>query len=170
MRIFLLQISFFILFLVLTLFHGRELYGGETMPFHLKVVEPAGKETTLESLRGRKVVLAVYTSSMPDCRRHIERFVRLSESFMHEDALFSVVDITPLGYEEFLNTLPDNMGNVFFRKDLEGNLGRILDVIIIPTTFFISAEGQVFGRYQSIHLWDSKEFKERVKKFIEPGG
>ncbi|NIS78377.1 MAG: redoxin domain-containing protein [Deltaproteobacteria bacterium] len=169
LRIFLFQKSFVILLSVLILFHGGKLYSGEAMPFHLKVVDSAGKETTLENLRGRKVVLVVYTSSMSDCKRHLERFVTLSEDFMGEDVLFSIVDITPLGYEEFLSNLPDNKGNAIFRKDLDGNIARILDVIFLPTTFFISEEGEVLERHESLHLWDSTEFKVSVKKFIEAG-
>lgn len=152
--------------LALTLQIGVNLYAGMPFPTHMKVLDTEGKEVTLENLRGKKAIVAVYTSSMPDCRERMERFIRLSERFVGKEVRFSAIDITPRGTEDFLKNLPADLKNVIFRKGVGGNLGPELGVKLIPTTFFLSPEGTIAGKFESIHHWDSEGFTEKVKMFI----
>jgi peroxiredoxin len=156
-----------VLLSMMVLSFGGNLFADMLFPYSATVLDKAGNEMSLEELGGRKLVLAVYTSSMPDCLKRVKEFVSLSEGFEGSGALFAGIDITPLSFDAFVRNVPEFTGDVLFRKDRRGKLARELGVHIIPTTFFISPEGQIMERIESIHAWDSKEFGMRVKKFLK---
>lgn len=143
------------------------LFADLPFPYGSPVLDKAGNKMSLEGFQGKRVVLAVYTSSMPDCLKRINAFVSLSKGFEGSGALFAGIDVTPSNFDAFVLNVPEFPGDVHFRKDEEGKIARSLEVQIIPTTFFISQDGQIVEKIESVHEWDSKEFREKVRKFLK---
>ncbi len=143
------------------------LFADVPFPYGSTVLDEGGNEMSLKGLEGKKVVLAVYTSSMPDCLKRVKEFVSLSKGFEGSGPLFAGIDIAPSGFDTFVRNVPEFPGYVRFRKDEEGKIARAPEVQILPTTFFISPEGQIVEKIESVHSWDSEEFRGRVKSFLK---
>ncbi len=135
-------------------------------PYDAGVIDRRDAPTTLALLRGRPAVFAAYAASMPDCRKQIERFVALSEAFRGADVRFVAVDISPLEAEKFPQAVPDDPGNVLFLKDRNNEVSRALKLEITPTTFLVSADGKIRDRIESLHTWDSPDFRRRVDSLV----
>ncbi len=136
-------------------------------PFDAPMVDKEDKSTSLESLRGRPLVVVAYAASMPDCRRRIEKFVELSEAFGNREVTFVAIDISPIEAKQFPDVVSVRAGNALFVKDVEGAAGRALKVDLIPTTFFVSRKGEILEKVEAVHSWDGGDFRNRVEKFLE---
>lgn len=135
-------------------------------PYDARVSDLEGRVTNLETLRGRPFVAVTYVASMPDCRKRIERFVALSDFFKEGDIRFVAVDIRPMDTEKFPGAFPEYKGSAQFYKDRIGTVAGKLKVDLVPSTFFVSPGGKIIERIESLHAWDSQDFRNRVNKFI----
>jgi peroxiredoxin len=134
-------------------------------PYDAPVVDKEDRSTSLETLRNHPIVVVAYVASMPDCRKGIERFVTLSDSFKKMDVKFLSVDVSPMEAKKFPAAIPANTGNVLFMKDIKGRIRSALKVGLIPTTFFVSRDGEIIGKVEASHSWDTDDFRSRVKSF-----
>lgn len=153
--------SFFLVLSLEACARGGKVY----FPYDAQVFGLDGKVANLETLRGRPFVAVTYVASMPDCRKRIERFVALSDFFKEGEIRFVAVDISPMEAEMFPGAFPEYKGSAQFYKDRIGTVARMLKVDLVPSTFFFSPGGKIIERIESLHAWDSQDFRNRVNKF-----
>lgn len=136
---------------------------GGAFPYDAGVTDLRDAPASLAPLRGRPIVVATFVASMPDCRKRIERFVALSESFRSSAVRFVAVDIGMREMGDLPEFLPEDRGTVLFLVDRDNEVKRALKIDITPTTFLVSADGKIRDRIESDYTWDSPDFRSRVE-------
>ena len=137
-----------------------------TFPYDAGVVDRQDSPATLVPLRGHPVVFVAYAASMPDCRKRIGHLVALSDAYPSAGIRFVAFDVNRAAADKFAEAVPEYRGNVLFLKERSDEVSRALKIGITPTTFLVSADGRIRDRIESVHDWDSPDFRQRVDALV----
>lgn len=140
----------------------NDLSEGESFPFALAATDVDGNEQSLESLKGKVVIVDVWGTWCPPCRAEIPSFIKLQEKFgedgfqmiglnyerakTDEENLKLVTDYI----EENGINYPCIMGDNETRKQIPNFQG-------FPTTLFIDKAGNVRMKAVGLHEYDYLE-------------
>lgn len=141
--------------------HDPELVG-RPMP-ELQLIRADGSSWSLADLRGQVVVLNLWATWCPPCRREMPALQRLADALPAERfAVVGVsVDVDRFLVEEFLRRLEVTFDVVI---DPSGEAtDPILAVRAFPETFLIDADGTLRQRVLGDQEWDSKEWQARIR-------
>lgn len=111
----------------------------------IKVTDANGKEVSLSSFRGQKVVLNIWASWCGPCQAEMPDFLALDQK---KDKNFTIIMLnltsgmeTMDNAKKFLAKEKLNFQNLLF--DTKGEAAAKLEVVSIPTTLFIDELGEV---------------------------
>lgn len=101
-----------------------------------------GEATSLEAWRGKAVILNFWASWCYPCRTEMPALAEVHEA--HEDVV--VVGVNLEENEETARDFVEELALPFpILLDETGQLAKSMNVIGLPTTFFINAEGEIVG-------------------------
>ena len=117
---------------------------------------PDGRAVSTQSFRGKVVVLNVWASWCPPCRREMPGLEQLSR--MLDPARFAVIgmstDEDARLAEEFLQQNGITFSNFF---DRNGRIARQLGLEVYPETFVIGPDGMLMQRLAGYRDWTGED-------------
>lgn len=122
----------------------------------------SGKVLSIKSFQGKVLVLNVWATWCPPCRREMPGLERLSRIL--DPNRFAVVGISTdkdeLLAAEFLMKNGITFANFF---DQNGKIARQLGLKVYPETFLIGPDGTLLQRIPGMRDWDSDEMVAQVE-------
>lgn len=135
---------------------------GQTFP-PIKLVGASDTTLGIETLRGRMVVLNVWATWCPPCRREMPDLERLSRTL--DPQRFAVIGLSTDRdrwlAEEFLGRNRITFPNFF---DTDGSIARGLNLSAYPETFLIAPDGTLVMRVLGLREWDSAEIVAELEE------
>lgn len=137
----------------------------------VRFADGKGQAVTLQGFRGKFVLLNVWATWCPPCRREMPALDRLQQQLGGPD--FEVVALSIdqgqrslyLVQEFYLQTGIQSLG---VYMDTSGDASRDLGVSAIPTTLLIDREGREIGRKLGPAEWDSAEIVALIRGYLVP--
>lgn len=116
----------------------------------------AGKSLSIDSFRGRMLVLNVWAAWCPPCRREMPSLEALSKRL--DAQRFAVVGVSTdddaLLAQEFLQQSGITFANFF---DHNGRIAKQFGLEVYPETFLIGPDGTLIQRVQGMRDWSTPE-------------
>jgi thiol-disulfide isomerase/thioredoxin len=123
----------------------------------------AGKEFTLAGLKGKVVLLNFWASWCGPCLAEMPDLAKLQAALPVTDFVVvglaqdsEVKDVT-----DFLKTSPVNFPIVL---DDDQSVSRLYQMRGLPTSYLLDRKGMIVERMLGPREWDSKEWREKVRK------
>ena len=130
-------------------------------PTGLRMQELDGKEFSLQSLKGRVVVLDFWASWCVPCRASVPFFDRLQQQYGPQGV--SVVGLTLEDDEDAITAfLSDEPSDLRIVRDPTGKAGEAFQVVAMPTTFLLDREGRIAARFEG----SGRRVQERMESAI----
>lgn len=135
----------------------------EGLPFPpLTLNYSEGAALSTQSFRGKLLVLNVWATWCPPCRREMPSLERLSRTL--DPKRFAVIglstDADALLASEFLLQNRITFANFF---DQNGKLAKELGLKVYPETFLIGPDGTLVQRVPGLREWDSPEMLAQLE-------
>jgi peroxiredoxin len=103
-----------------------------------------GNMVSLESLRGRPVLLNLWASWCPPCRAEMPAMQAVYEQYAAQGFVILAVNTTYQDDPQAARQFAENLGLTFpILYDLDGSASRQYQVRSMPTSFFIGADGVI---------------------------
>ena len=138
------------------------LVDGQMFPA-LTLVDIDGNKLPLSSLRGKLVVLNVWATWCPPCRKELPSLQRLSRSL--DEGRFVIVGLSldqdNVAVREYLHDRGVTYVNFLDRNlDIAKN---VLGMKAYPDTFFIAPDGTLLGRVVGAIDWDNSRMMQALE-------
>ena len=130
-----------------------------------------GKDLRLSNFKGRVVLLNVWATWCPPCRREMPTLDRLQGMLGGKDFEVLALSIDRAGthaVEAFFMEI--GIKHLRLYIDQSTAAMRKLAVVGVPTTLLIDREGREVWRYAGAAEWDSDEWVGEIRKAIEAKG
>ena len=131
-----------------------------------------GQPASLDSLRGRVVVLNLWATWCAPCREEMPSLDRLQARFADQPVSVVALSVDRAGPER-VQAFLDEIGvrHLQVYRDPKAAATRSLKVPGLPSTFLIDRTGNEVGRVLGIATWDGPEAVEAVQRLLaEPAG
>lgn len=135
----------------------------------LQFMDGEGREMTLDTFKGRTILLNIWATWCVPCRKEMPALDRLQAKM--GDADFEVItlsidrDGTPKAQDFYKEVGLEHL-NIYV-EEKPGTVSRNLKVIGLPTTLLIDREGRELGRLIGPAEWDSPEMVGMIERAIE---
>jgi len=141
----------------------------EAPDFQLKDMD--GEQYSLESYRGKVVILNFWATWCPPCRREIPSMEALHQAF--KDEAFAILAINEWETEDhvfaFMGQLPvDPSFPILFDPDSE--VAQSFDVKGLPTTVLLDTQGRIVYRAVGGRDFDHPEVKRIIRDLLADSG
>ncbi|MDF0734270.1 TlpA disulfide reductase family protein [Pseudomonas entomophila] len=124
---------------------GSHLYSkGSELP-DMSLRNAAGQSVALQAYRGKPLVINIWATWCPPCRREMPVLQKAQHEYPHVTFLFVNQGETPETVSTFLATTGLSLTHVLF--DGTGQLAQRVGSMALPTTLFYNAEGQLVGSH-----------------------
>ncbi len=135
---------------------------GQPMP-ELELTRADGSSWALADLRGQVVVLNLWATWCPPCRREMPALQRLADALPAEqfEVVGISVDVDHFLVEEFLRRLEITFDVLVDPSGVATD--PTLMVRAFPETFLIDSDGTLRQRVLGDQEWDSEEWQERIR-------
>lgn len=135
----------------------------------LRFTDGEGREMTLDTFKGRTILLNIWATWCVPCRKEMPALDRLQAKM--GDADFEVVTLSidrdgTTKAQDFYKEVGLEHLNIYV-EEKPGTVSRNLKVIGLPTTLLIDREGRELGRLIGPAEWDSPEMVGMVERAIE---
>jgi len=121
-----------------------------------------GKALSTQSFRGKLLVLNVWATWCPPCRREMPSLQRLSRTL--DPGRFAVIGLSTDAdanlASEFLLQNGITFANFF---DQNGKIAKDLGLKVYPETFLIGPDGRLIERIAGLREWDSPDMVARLE-------
>ncbi|MFP5428422.1 MAG: prolipoprotein diacylglyceryl transferase family protein [Gammaproteobacteria bacterium] len=124
---------------------GSHLYSKGTELPDLTLRTAAGKSMALHDYRGKPLVINIWATWCPPCRREMPVLQQAQHDYPHVTFLFVNQGETPENVSTFLATTGLSLTHVLF--DGSGLLAQRVGSMALPTTLFYNAEGRLVGSH-----------------------
>ncbi|MCF6235001.1 MAG: TlpA family protein disulfide reductase [Gammaproteobacteria bacterium] len=135
----------------------------------VEFVDLEGSTSSFSEYEGKLVILNVWATWCPPCRRELPSLERLGEAL--DENRFAVkflsVDSDEHVVREYLIDVGFKM-NSFIDKEVE-IAGQVLEVISYPVTYLISPQGKVMQVVYGEREWDNAVVVEKLKRAFSSG-
>ena len=130
-----------------------------------------GEKYSLESYRGKVVILNFWASWCPPCRREIPSMEALHQAF--KDEAFAILAINEWETEDhvfaFMGQLPVEPGfPILF--DLDSEVAQSFGVKGLPTTLLLDTQGKIVYRAVGGRDFDHPEVKKIIRELLPDAG
>jgi len=128
-----------------------------------------GKELRLSQFKGKVVLLNVWATWCPPCRREMPTLDKLQGALGGKDFEVMALSIDRAGVHA-VEAFFMEIGVKHLRLYIDQSMAamRKLAVVGLPTTLLIDREGREVWRYAGAAEWDSDEWMGEIRKAIEP--
>lgn len=132
-------------------------------------VDGAGQSIGLEHFRGKVVLLNIWATWCPPCRKEMPSLDRLQARLGSKD--FEVVALSIDKGEKSVEAVKSfysslRLGHLQIYNDPEGAAGFDLGVVGVPATLLLDREGREIGRMSGAAAWDSPEAIAAISRHI----
>lgn len=124
---------------------ASHLYEQNTRLPQLTLLDARGQAVALDSHRGRPLVINLWATWCPPCRREMPALQQAQHDYPHVTFLFVNQGETPQIVTNFLATTGLNLSHVLF--DAGGELATQVGSMALPTTLFYDADGRLVGSH-----------------------
>lgn len=127
-----------------------------------------GKELRLSHFKGKVVLLNVWATWCPPCRREMPTLDKLQGRFGGNDFEVMALSIDRAGVHA-VEAFFMEIGVKHLRLYIDQSMAamRKLAVVGLPTTLLIDREGREVWRYAGAAEWDSDEWVSEIRKAIQ---
>jgi cytochrome c biogenesis protein CcmG/thiol:disulfide interchange protein DsbE len=140
----------------------------QQMPSGLNVQSFDGKPFSLESLKGRIIVLDFWASWCVPCRSSFPFFNSLVEKYGSRGV--RVLGLTLEDDTDAVTNFLDGVPAVFpIVRDPTGRAGEVFEVVAMPTTFLIDREGRVVARFEGSDKHTHEKLDAAVQALLDQG-
>ena len=126
----------------------------EEFPTEFTLTGLNGTKTSIHAFRGKLLVLNVWASWCPPCRREMPSLERLSKSANREH-----IAVAGISTDESVNAVREFVAkhSITFEifTDTPSNVANTLGVRVFPETLLISPDGKIAQRISGEREWDS---------------
>lgn len=126
-----------------------------------------GKKLELKDLQGKVVIIDIWGTWCPPCRREVPYFVKLQQNYGNKG--LQIVGLTyerqpspeaaRKGVEAFAKAERVNYPLVMLEGELQGLLASLYGLRSFPTTYFFGKDGSMKHRLEGLHEYDALEEK-----------
>ena len=113
-----------------------------------------GAQTSIQAFRGKLLVLNVWATWCPPCRREMPSLERLSKNADNKRIV-----VAGIATDQSVNAVREFVAKygITFRifTDTPGNVANTLDVRVYPETLLIAPDGKIAHRISGERDWDS---------------
>ncbi len=135
---------------------------GDVAPgFKLRSLD--SKIVSLDSFRGRPVILHFWASWCGACRQEFPSLARLQSDFEGEGLAVLAISLDE-SREEAAAFAASVKSGMIVLLDPDGEVGDSYQSFAVPETFFINKEGKIVWRRAGPIDWDSPDVRARVKE------
>lgn len=124
---------------------ASHLYEQGTQLPQLSLKDASGQEVALDSHRGKPLVINLWATWCPPCRREMPVLQQAQHDYPDVTFLFVNQGETPQIVTNFLATTGLNLSHVLF--DAGGQLATQVGSMALPTTLFYAADGRLVGSH-----------------------
>ena len=124
---------------------GSHLYSKGTALPELSLRNAAGQSVALHSYRGKPLVINIWATWCPPCRREMPVLQQAQGEYPHVTFIFVNQGETPENVTTFLATTGLSLTHVLF--DGTGVLAQRVGSMALPTTLFYDADGRLIGSH-----------------------
>ncbi|MBF8722993.1 TlpA family protein disulfide reductase [Pseudomonas guariconensis] len=124
---------------------GSHLYSKGTELPALSLRNAAGQSVALHTYRGKPLVINIWATWCPPCRREMPVLQQAQDDYPHVTFLFVNQGETPENVSTFLATTGLSLTHVLF--DGTGQLAKQVGSMALPTTLFYTADGRLIGSH-----------------------
>ncbi|MDD0974088.1 TlpA disulfide reductase family protein [Pseudomonas fontis] len=124
---------------------ASQIYEQGTQLPNLTLRDAQGQSVALERYRGRPLVINLWATWCPPCRREMPVLQQAQDEFPDVHFVFVNQGETPQIVTTFLATTGLNLSHVLF--DAGGQLAQQVGSMALPTTLFYDAEGRLVGSH-----------------------
>ncbi|VAW87037.1 hypothetical protein MNBD_GAMMA16-603 [hydrothermal vent metagenome] len=126
----------------------------------------AGKPVSLSSLRGRVVLLNVWATWCPPCRRELPSLEKLEQILKEQP--FSVVGLSIDDDVDLVQEYLSDQGVTYANYvDLSGKeANEKLGIVAYPHTFLIGKKGRLVARYAGERVWHMRSMVNELREEI----
>jgi len=124
---------------------GSHLYSKGTQLPELSLRNANGQSVALHSYRGKPLVINIWATWCPPCRREMPVLQQAQGEYPHVTFLFVNQGETPENVSTFLATTGLSLTHVLF--DGTGVLAQRVGSMALPTTLFYDADGRLIGSH-----------------------
>lgn len=134
----------------------------------LRFVDRGGKPRTLADFRGRVILLNLWATWCPPCRKEMPNLDRLQEKLGGPD--FEVVALSIdrggiFAVESFYDEM--DIRNLEIYLDADAQAMAALGAVGLPTTLLIDRNGRERWRVVGPVEWDNPEVVERLRRYLK---
>lgn len=142
-----------------------EIVEGKPFP-PIAMVNAAGNALEDPSLRGKMLILNVWATWCPPCRREMPGLERLSKSLDPER--FVVLGLSTDQDERLAAEFLMQNGITFFNFfDQNARLSKEWNLKVYPETFLIAPDGKLIRRIPGLREWDSMEMVAELESLYQ---
>ncbi|MFZ5934309.1 peroxiredoxin [Pseudomonas putida] len=124
---------------------GSHLYSKGTALPELSLRNATGQSVALHSYRGKPLVINIWATWCPPCRREMPVLQQAQGEYPHVTFIFVNQGETPENVTTFLATTGLSLTHVLF--DGTGALAQRVGSMALPTTLFYDADGRLIGSH-----------------------
>ena len=132
-----------------------------TLPTH------QGPQVSLESLRGRVVLLNFWATWCPPCLEEMPSLEDLNQKMMGKNFSVIAISVDEMGFksiEPFLEKVPLTFQIL---NDGSGDVAELYGVHLLPETFLIDQEGKIIDHYQGPRDWKDEKIVSEILRYVE---
>ena len=130
-------------------------------------VSGSGEHTTLRQFRGRVVLLNVWATWCPTCRRELPTLDRLQRKLGGRDFEIVALSIDRDGAEAIAPFFREiGIKNLLIYFERRGTILGKYVIVGLPTTLVIDREGREIGRATGAADWDTPEVAAVLRRII----
>ena len=129
-----------------------------------------GQKRTLADFKGKVVLLNIWATWCPPCRKEMPTLDRLQRRLGGSDFEVVALSIDRDGVPEvrkFFQEIGVRALAVYVDRNAEA--GFSLGIVGVPTTLLIDRSGQEIGRLAGPAEWDSPKVVETIRRYLAPG-
>ncbi|MFB4393662.1 MULTISPECIES: prolipoprotein diacylglyceryl transferase family protein [unclassified Pseudomonas] len=124
---------------------GSHLYSKGTALPEISLNNARGEAVALHSYRGKPLVINIWATWCPPCRREMPVLQKAQHAYPHVTFLFVNQGESPEMVSTFLATTGLSLNHVLF--DGSGRLASQVGSMALPTTLFYDADGRLIGSH-----------------------
>jgi thiol-disulfide isomerase/thioredoxin len=130
-------------------------------------LDGAGKDVSLESFRGKTVLLNLWATWCAPCREEMPSLQRLQKALGSDRFQVVALAVDKSGIEGARKFFADNgITDLALFADPTARDGTKLKVVGMPTSILIDAEGREIGRLVGPAAWDSPEARRLIEAYL----
>lgn len=111
----------------------------------ISLTDAQGQAVALDSYRGRPLVINLWATWCPPCRREMPVLQQAQHDYPNVTFLFVNQGETPANVSTFMGATGLSLSHVLF--DAGGRLAQQVGSMALPTTLFYSSEGRLIGSH-----------------------